>query len=509
MVESADRKLTIVRFCLVYTTITYVVFNAANFGKLLDWFFYRGGVDYLGLLSFLAVGLCLYMAVFTLMAHPKTVKPVAIVMTVLSLASAYFISKYGIAIDRSMVMNIVYTNPTEARGFLSLQMIPYLLLATIPIALIVKAPIQFVGTPKYLLDSAKLFTVSIAISIGLLYLQFDSISRAINSSNKYAVQTLIPINYIQSLGSMAQVSAETFYRQHIRKIEFNGQVTVPKDLVVVLAVGETSRQQNFGLYGYKRNDTNPLLSKVEGLHTLNGIARVGSTLYALPEIMTKNGVPLPFATNKAGINTACYVNYTMYDSCEGVGEISVKDCSREGCFDQDVVPLLKENLKSYTSGSRFVVLHLGGGSHGPSYHLRHPKDFRKFKPMCMDADVVSKCTPDELYNSYDNTILYVDFVVTQIIEELEKSKAPYVLIYLSDHGESLLEEGRVFHGMPLGVQLPFEQAHIPLLVKASVPISISQRGEYSQRDIFDTVMHLFSIEGDITDKNSAFIEVAK
>jgi lipid A ethanolaminephosphotransferase len=228
-------------------------------------------------------------------------------------------------------------------------------------------------------------------------------------------------------------------------------------------------------------------------------------LYALPEILVKNDVPLPLATHALGIETSCYVNYTLYDNCDAVGEVPVSNCKYKTCYDGDVVPMLSDNLKSYRSGYRFIVLHLGGGSHGPTYDQRHPPEFRKFTPTCDDPDVVSRCTEEELYNSYDNTLVYVDSVVSEIIGELDRSKAPYVMVYMSDHGESLLEDGKIFHGTPLGVKLPPEQARVPLLVKSSIPISVAKREEYLQTDLFDTIAALFSIESKITDKKLSFI----
>jgi lipid A ethanolaminephosphotransferase len=126
--------------------------------------------------------------------------------------------------------------------------------------------------------------------------------------------------------------------------------------------------------------------------------------------------------------------------------------------------------------------------------------------MCNDADVANHCTLEELYNSYDNTILYVDHVVGGILQSLDRSGVPYVFIYLSDHGESLMDEGRMFHGMPPGISLPPEQAQVPLIVKASVPISVIQRDEYPQPDVFDTVLDLFSIETPLFDKSGSFIK---
>jgi lipid A ethanolaminephosphotransferase len=126
--------------------------------------------------------------------------------------------------------------------------------------------------------------------------------------------------------------------------------------------------------------------------------------------------------------------------------------------------------------------------------------------MCTDADIAGKCSLEQLYNSYDNTILYVDHVVGQAIAALDNSKVPYVFIYLSDHGESLLENGLMFHGMPPGMSLPAEQAEIPLIVKSSIPISIVERPEYQQGDVFDTVLDLFSIQSKTFDKAGSFIK---
>jgi lipid A ethanolaminephosphotransferase len=152
------------------------------------------------------------------------------------------------------------------------------------------------------------------------------------------------------------------------------------------------------------------------------------------------------------------------------------------------------------------VLHLGGGSHGPIYRDRHPPEFAHFEPGCTDADVANQCSLEQLYNSYDNTILYVDFVVGEILAKLAESGVPYVFIYLSDHGESLMEGGRMFHGMPPGIPLPPEQAEVPLIVKSSVPIRIVERDEHRQQDVFDTVLDLFSIESPITDESRSFVK---
>jgi lipid A ethanolaminephosphotransferase len=496
------------KFSIGFTVLLYAICNSLNIDRLAKWFHQRGGLDYSALSSYLLAGLCLFMAFFVLLAHRRTIKPLAILLTILSAAVTYFIAKYDVAIDRSMVMNTIHTDSTEVWQLLSPQMIPYVVfLMILPVLIILSTDISFQASGRYLFASLKLASIAVCVATASLYLNYNAIHRAGNVSNKYIVYSLVPVNFISGTISAVSKTVKPYLESDRKGLEVSARVSAKDDLVVVLAIGEASRRKNFSVYGYGRRDTTPLLQKTNGLHLLNGIATRGSTLYALPQILEKQRIKLPLIVSKAGIPTSCFVNYTLYDNCASVGETKVGNCSHGGkCYDEDVIPLLADNLKAYGSGYGFVVLHLGGGSHGPTYSDRHPPEFQRFQPMCNDADVANQCTIEQLYNSYDNTILYVDYVLNGIIQTLDRSGVPYVFIYLSDHGESLMENGVMFHGMPPGMTLPREQAEIPLIVKSSVPISIVERAEYRQPDVFDTVLDLFSIQSTTFDKAGSFIK---
>lgn len=501
-------RISHISYTLIFTAFVYIIYNAINIDKIVKWFPMGGSIDYGGLAAYLMVGFCLFVAFFILFAHRWTIKPASVLVIISSATVTYFISKYNVAIDRTMVMNSLHTDYTEVTGLLSKQMIPYIFfLIIIPVFVVLNIEITFSSVRRYLFSSILIFVLAISSGVGFVYLKYSSIHMAANVSDKYIIHSLVPINYINSIGSALHRTVQAYYGKNKKEIVITGSVASVDDLVVVLVVGEASRQKNFSLYGYKSRNTNPVLSNVSDLHLLNGKARIGSTLYALPEILEKNDVKLPAVTSKLGIDTSCYVNFTLYDNCSSVGEVPVSNCGHGGaCYDEDVIPLLRKNLKLYQSGYRFIVLHLGGGSHGPTYKDRYPPEFQQFNPQCQDPDVLNKCTVDELYNSYDNTILYVDHVLGKIISELDRSKVPYVFIYISDHGESLRENDLIFHGMPPGIPLPPEQAQVPLIVKSSVPVSIENRSEYKQQDIFDTVLDLFSIETELVGKEGSFIK---
>lgn len=505
--EKPRLRTSHIKFSLIFSGLLYAVCNALNLDKLARWFYKQDGLGYAAFSAYLIAGLCLFIVFFAILAHRHTIKPLAILVTVVSAIGTYFISKYDVAIDGSMVRNAIHTDWTEVTQLLSLQMIPYgVLLLAFPAIVILSTDITFQASGKYLFASLKLIAIALFIAIAALYMNYNAIHRAGNVSKRYIVYSLVPVNVISSVISVISEAVKPYLPRGGKDLQITGRVVSNDKLLVVLAIGESSRRKSFSIYGYHRRNTNPVLQKTGGLHLMNGVAKRGSTLYALPEILEKNGVKLTTIVSRLGIPTSCYVNYTLYDNCKGVVETKASKCGHGGkCYDEDVVPLLEASLETYASGYRFVVLHLGGGSHGPTYADRYPPEFQRFKPVCNDADVANQCTIQQLYNSYDNSILYVDYVLGQIIAKLDRSGVPYVFIYLSDHGESLMEDGRMFHGMPPGVPLPPEQAEIPLIVKSSVPISIVKRAEYRQQDVFDTIVDLFSIQTSMFDKNGSFI----
>src|SRR5690349_6006467 len=101
------------RFSLVFCLALYAVCNALNLDKLTRWFQEKEGLNHVALGAYLLAGLGLFIVFFLLLAHRRTLKPVAILLVVVSAAVTYFISKYNVAVDSSMVLNTIHTDPTE------------------------------------------------------------------------------------------------------------------------------------------------------------------------------------------------------------------------------------------------------------------------------------------------------------------------------------------------------------------------------------------------------------
>jgi lipid A ethanolaminephosphotransferase len=153
--------------------------------------------------------------------------------------------------------------------------------------------------------------------------------------------------------------------------------------------------------------------------------------------------------------------------CDGVGHESLEDddigdlCDGGDCFDEVLVDRTR-TLAEHTPGDLVLVLHQKG-SHGPAYFRRYPPRFARYTPECSFEDL-SRCSREEIRNSYDNSILYTDFVLAELVRALAgmSDRRDTAMLYVSDHGESLGESGFYLHGLPY-MLAPDVQTHVPMV----------------------------------------------
>jgi lipid A ethanolaminephosphotransferase len=250
---------------------------------------------------------------------------------------------------------------------------------------------------------------------------------------------------------------------------------------VVLVVGETARAANFSLGGYPRA-TNPRLAEVQDLVYFTNVSSCGtSTAISVPCMFSdlgRDGFSAEKArardnlidiVAKAGLGVDWYGNNTNCKGiCRAAGE---KRAVREShpahckadvpCTDGAIFEDFWRTLPAY-SGRGLVVLHQLG-SHGPGYHLRYPESFNQFTPVCRSTDF-SKCQVSEIVNAYDNTILFTDHLLAETIRRLQSmaDRVDSAILYVSDHGESLGENGLFLHAVPYALA-PRVQTHVPMV----------------------------------------------
>jgi lipid A ethanolaminephosphotransferase len=146
------------------------------------------------------------------------------------------------------------------------------------------------------------------------------------------------------------------------------------------------------------------------------------------------------------------------------------------------------------------VLHTST-SHGPQYSKKYPPKFEVFKPVCNSVEL-SNCSHKELINAYDNTIVYTDYLLHRVIEDLSSLKEyKSAMIFVSDHGESLGEKNLYMHGVPKSIA-PKEQYEIPFIVWLSEGSKqLKPDINVAQHNVFHSVLNFLGVQSPIYDEN--------
>lgn len=145
-------------------------------------------------------------------------------------------------------------------------------------------------------------------------------------------------------------------------------------------------------------------------------------------------------------------------------------------------------------------------SHGPTYSKKYPPQFVRFKPVCNSVEL-GNCSQKELINAYDNTIVYTDYILSQIIENLKQLKEfNSALMFVSDHGESLGEKNLYMHGLPLSIA-PKEQFDIPFIVWVSDGSrQVKPYKTVSQYYVFHSVLNFLNIQSPIYNEDMSIFK---
>jgi lipid A ethanolaminephosphotransferase len=292
-----------------------------------------------------------------------------------------------------------------------------------------------------------------------------------------------------------------------------GRITDDEKAVVVLVIGESARKANFQLYGYER-DTNPLLSKQEGLkvyqanscatYTTAGSKAIlepknSDDLYELlPNYAFRTGVDVSWRTSNWG-EPPIHIDEYLTDD-----ELGVQYPDENEAYDAILFAGLRERIVSSQKNKVLIVLHTST-SHGPKYADKYPKAFEVYKPVAKNVEEGEK-NVSMLVNAYDNTIRYTDFLLDSLINTLRAMKDwKSAMIFISDHGESLGENKMFMHGLPMKLA-PKQQYEIPFLVWTSdhfrdyKPLD-ELPAVLEQHYIFHSVLNLLSIQSPAYNKD--------
>ena len=478
----------------------------------------------------LRVMLSLGVAVFALNAFllgllcwGRVARYVLAVLLVVSALANWYMSRYAVVFDASMIRNVLQTDVAESRELITIGMLLHALLwGIVPAALVMAARIQPRPWKRGLLIHSGFLVGMLLLTFVAILLSSQGVFALMRTQKSLRYQ-ITPGNYLVGLVNVAKPS----------KQEFSGPPAVigadakrpPAALqrrprLFVLVVGETVRADHWGLNGYQRQTT-PELAARDVVNFPDVRACGTSTEVSVPcmfsmqgrehydrdaiqghqtllDVVARAGVDVLWRDNQSGCKGVCARVPTHVMDSQDAPDL----CAGGRCFDQILLAGLADKIKAMP-GDGLIVLHMLG-NHGPNYFERYPPAFERWTPVCKTVEL-SRCKQPELVNAYDNAILYSDSVLGSLIDLLKaQTSHDTAMLYVSDHGESLGEYGLYLHGAPFSIA-PEQQLAVPMVMwlspgfEADAGINDACLREFARRrashdNLFSTVLGVFDVQ---------------
>lgn len=466
---------------------------------------------------------CAFIIIFSALAWPYIFKPFMAFVILTSAAALYAEINFQTLFDSTMIESVFETNTSEVLFYLNSSTMLYLLVfGVLPCIFLAMVRIKPYRTWMHAIASRVGVLLIAVVGVGLIaetcYKDYASVGR----NNQYLNKMIIPAHIYSSAKYLNKTYFET--KLAYQTVGTDAQISEApngKPTLMVVVLGETARAMNFTQNGYSR-ETNPFTKNL-GLIAFQNVSSCGTyTALSVPcmfSSMTRETYNKPRAAaqdNALNVLQHAGVDVLWIDNDGGDKGVADKlryisinsslkneDCNGSTCFD---IAMLNDAKKFIDDGTRnkLLVLHTIG-SHGPTYWQRYPDAHAPFQPACNRSDI-ENCNDEEILNVYDNTLVYTDFVLAQVIAELKAVSTDYnvMLTYISDHGESLGESGLYLHGTPYAIA-PKEQTQVPWLIwmpeQYAQQKSLStnclkdkaQNGNLSHDNLFHSLLGLYGV----------------
>ena len=284
--------------------------------------------------------------------------------------------------------------------------------------------------------------------------------------------------------------------------------------IYFLVIGESQNTLRMSAYGYKLKTTpwldsmknNPNLLLFQHAYACQ-VQTVPALSYALTAKNQYNSIKLEQAVSlidvakAAGYQTVWLSNQVRFGGWGTPVTVIAEEAdqkiwinSHQGntldteYYDGELINRLQDIKRS---DKMLIVVHLMGNH--ISYHSRYPAEFDKFKDEGKRSE-------------YDNSILYNDYVMQQLIDKVSQWPEFQGLLYFSDHGESVEQERGhnpdrfVFEMAYIPMYMYFSPAYISANEKTFRVLQASQAQYFTNDLIFNTMLGIMDI------RNEAFYE---
>ena len=475
---------------------------------------------------------------------------VASFMVIISAAASYYILFYNVLIGYGIIVSVLAINDDLSKESVGYIFVLWMLtLVIIPLYMIWKPKLEntFYTLIKDKHKRKRWISLCLFIILfaGLPFWGMNKYQRAENIKQERTMasyggviaHSYLPLNWIAALGlyGYVQASENLGERQVLFDPAKNFTYVAPEKIdetYVIFIIGESARWDHVGMLGYER-PTSPLLEKEPNLVAFKGTSCDTATKLSLRCMFVReNGSSdnqqrtlkeenvfhvlksLGFSSELYAMQAELWFYNRLNLDQFALKEMIASQKGNEGkpIDDMLLIPPLQDSLRRNPQGKHVIILHTKGSHY--LYSQRYPRNFAIYQPECNGID--SFCDKQSLINSFDNSTLYTDYFLKQVIDQVRDKNA--IVFYASDHGESI-DENMHFHATPRAVAPP-EQFNIPIYVWASdkflatperkrnfdiLKDPVLQAKPHRQEDLFDSILGCLgytSSNGGINAKNN-------
>ncbi|GAA4816278.1 phosphoethanolamine transferase [Litoribaculum gwangyangense] len=323
-------------------------------------------------------------------------------------------------------------------------------------------------------------------------------------------------------GTYGYIDLQNSYKvtSKIRKEDIK---VVTDNEVLVVVLGESTTRGHMQIYGYER-ETTPLLHSIkDSLFIYNNVISTDVfTLKSVPKMLTSldndntNDTTSSIVQifNTAGFKTFWLANQRPISYHDNAINKIASSCNQFKFYnyidDLETNILDEVILSDYSKilsepGKKVVFIKLIGTHF--DYKKRYPEAYNVF------VSNSNTSTKIENINNYDNAVLYNDFIMFSLISELKIQNKKSALIYLSDHGENVYDNGTDFFGRS-EENLTKSMFEIPFLLWTSEDFDFPLDFEYKPNRLFmtdhtyESIGHLFGVKYKNIDESKSIFSSA-
>lgn len=421
---------------------------------------------------------------------------IASLLVLVSVAASYYMTFFNVVIGYGIIAAVMTTDIDLSREVIGWHFVLWLLLVSaIPLTLIWKAQLRNTLFEQLKTPGKRIKpTLILASVVALVWLPLDYMGTLQKSSEKLAnidlpsyggvvAHSYLPSNWLSAVGLFAYTKydesqdAEDLFdpAKNFTYVAPNGI----EDTYVVFIIGETTRWDHMGILGYERNTT-PHLAKERNLVAFRGRSCDTSTKLSMRCMFVREGGAaenpqrtlkeqnifyvlrsLGFTSELFAMQSEVWFYNSINANDYSFREMLASEKHNEGKSVDDMILVdeVKQSLARYPKGKHLIVLHTKGSHY--LYSLRYPRSYARYQPECLGVD--ASCSREQLINAFDNSVLYTDTVINNVLDQVRDKKA--LVFYASDHGESI-DDNYHLHGTPRDMAPP-EQFRSPIIVWAS------------------------------------------